>query len=327
MKKTFIQVIAFVILTFSMTYGQNIGIDKVGTTSFQFLKVIPDARATGMGEAFVSVTDNSESVFWNPAGLSKINGFDASFSYIDYFLDVSHLSFSAAYNLDGIGVIGVQALMNDIGSIEVTRVSNLYRDENGNYNPGLTGETVTPGSKVFGLSFSRKLTDKFAFGLTAKYAYEDLVVKSASSIIFDGGLLYQTGFRSIQIGASVRHFGPEVKFFDKSYPLPQTFTIGISANLLAPENSLLMDINDQRMLFAFDLSHPRDYTQQYQVGLEYAFKEMFFLRAGYKANFDEEGLTLGAGVKYNNYRIDYSFNDYGDYLGNVHRFTIGFSTN
>jgi len=88
-----------------------------------------------------------------------------------------------------------------------------------------------------------------------------------------------------------------------------------------------MDINDQRMLFAFDLSHPRDYTQQYQVGLEYAFKEMFFLRAGYKANFDEEGLTLGAGVKYNNYRIDYSFNDYGDYLGNVHRFTIGFSTN
>jgi len=327
MKITFHQITVLVIITFSMTLAQSGGIDKVGTTSFQFLKVIPDARSSGMGEAFVSVADNSDAVFWNPASLTKVHGFDASFSYVDWFLDVSHLSLSAAYNIEGVGVIGFQAMMNDLGTIEVTRVSNLYRDANGNYNPGLTGETIKPGSKVFGVSFARKLTDKFAFGLTAKYAYEDLAVKSASALMFDGGVLYQTGFRSIEIAATLRHFGPEAKFYNKPYPLPQTFTIGISTDLFSSDNPLLMNLTDQKLLVAFNLSQPRDYSQQYQVGMEYSFKKMFFLRAGYKINYDEEGLTIGAGVKYSGYRIDYSFNDYGEYLGNVHRFTIGFSTN
>ena len=42
-----------------------------------------------------------------------------------------------------------------------------------------------------------------------------------------------------------------------------------------------------------------------------------------KINYDEEGLCLGFGLKVSNYRIDYSYNDYGEYLGAVNRFSIG----
>lgn len=325
LKKYLITVLTF--LACMQIFAQSTGIDKVGTTSFQFLKVMPDARSTGMGEAFITVVNSSDAVFWNPAALTRVENFDVSSSYVQYFFDVAQISLSAAYKFGNIGTFGFQAMINDIGDIPVTRVENLFREESGNYNPGLTGETISPGSQVFGISYSKELTDKFSFGITAKYAIEDLVVEKASSIIFDGGLLYKTGYKTIVIGAALRHFGPEVKFVDKGYSLPQTFTIGISAELFSDVDPLLMQISGQKLLFAYNLSQPRDYSQQHHLGLEYSFANFFFLRGGYKINFDEEGFSVGAGVDYSNIRVDYSFNDFGEYLDSVHRFTVGFGTN
>jgi hypothetical protein len=325
LKKYLVFVIILIINAYS--FGQSSGIDKVGTTSFQFLKVMPDARSTGMGEAFITVVNSSDAVFWNPAALSRVENYDFSSSYVQYFFDVAHISASAAYNWDGIGHFGFQALVTDLGTIPVTTVDNLFRTDEGSYNPGITGETISPGHQVFGISYAKELTDKFSFGLTVKYAIEDLVVENASSIIFEGGLLYNTGYKSIVVGAALRHFGPEVEYFDQSYPLPQTFTIGISSELVSDFDPLLLKVDDQKLLFAYNLSQPRDYSQQHHLGLEYAFGNMFFLRSGYKINFDEEGLTLGAGISYSGIRVDYSYNDFGEYLGSVHRFTVGFGTN
>jgi len=307
--------------------AQSTGIDKVGTTSFQFLKVMPDARSTGMGEAFITVVNSSDAVFWNPAALTKVNNLDFSSSYVQYFFDVAQISFSAAYNWEGIGSIGFQAMVTDLGEIPVTRTDFLFREPSGVYNPGLTGETISPGSQVFGISYGKELTNKFSFGITAKYAIEDLVAEKASSIVFDGGLLYNTGYKTIEIAAVLRHFGPEITFVDKGYPLPQTFTIGISAELFSGFDPLLMLVEDQALLFAYNLSQPRDYSQQHHFGLEYSYSDLFFLRAGYKLNFDEEGLSLGAGVDYSNIRVDYSYNDFGDFLDSIHRFTVGYGIN
>ena len=319
---------ALLLISCTFVFPQGGGIDKVGTTSFQFLKVMPGARSTGMGESFISIVNNSEAVFWNPAALVKVNNFDASFSYVDYFLDVSHLALAAAYSIDDFGTLGLQVQVNDLGDIPITRVDNLYRDPvTGVYNPGITGETMSPGFTVVGLSYAKNLTDKFSFGLSFKLAHENLIAESATSWMLDGGLIYQTGFKTIDVAIALRNFGPEVKFVNKGYPLPQTLTIGISAYLFTDQNSLISDIEDQSLLLSYNLSQPRDYSQQHNVGIEYSFSQMLFLRAGYKINYDEEGLTLGAGVNYQGYRVDYSFNDYGEFLGNVHRFTLGFSFN
>ena len=102
-----------------------LALEKVGTTSFQFLKVMTDARATAMGDAYAAVTSSSDAVFWNPAALTKVKHFDFTFSQMDYFLDVVHYSFSGAYSLGRFGSIGVQAAYVDIGEIDVTRVDAL----------------------------------------------------------------------------------------------------------------------------------------------------------------------------------------------------------
>jgi hypothetical protein len=311
-------------------FCQGEGIHKVGTTSFQFLKVMPDARSTAMGEAFTAVANNSEAVFWNPAALAKVTGFDVSLSYLDWLLDMKHQSFSLAYAVPGVGTVGFMGLMINIGDIQETRVDHLYRDDaTGIFNPGLTGRTISPGAIVFGIAFARNLTDKFAFGATAKYAREDLVAHAASAMIFDGGFTYRTGFRSLELASSIRHFGPEIKFLEdgESYPLPQTLTIGVSAYLVSPENSFLLSADDHKLLLAYDMVEARDYGQQYHMGAEYALRDMLFLRCGYKMNYDEEGLALGFGFNVFNTRIDYSYCDFGESLDAVHRFSIGFMKN
>lgn len=315
---------ALIFLGFS---AQVFPFEKVGTTSFQFLKVWPGARASALSGAFSTLANNSEAVFWNPAGLASVTNFDASFGYIDWFMDVKHYSFAAAYSLGDMGTLGFQAVLADVGDIEVTRVDQLGF-VNGVYNPGLTGEIIRPNSMVIGFSYAKKVTDKFAFGITAKYVHEDLVYEKAGALVFDGGLTFNTGFRSIVIGAAIRHFGQEVKFIDKSYPLPQTFNIGISSYLISPDDPLITSLgSDQTLLLSYDMIQPRDYDQMHSMGLEYGFKDMIFVRGGYTFNSDQEGVSAGIGLKFKNYRVDYSFNDQGTYLDSVHRITIGFDIN
>ena len=320
-------VILFLIIMSLNTQGytQGGGIKKVGTTAFQFLKVIPDARSTAMGETGVTFSNSSDAVFSNPAGISEIPDFDVSVSYIDWLLDMSHSAVSVAKAFSNVGTFAFHAVLTDVGEIEETRVDYLFRDEaTGVYNPGLTGNTFTPGSQVFGLSFSRYITNNFTFGLTAKWAREDLGVESASSLMFDGGVIYNTRFRSLKLATSLINFGPEVTFIDESYPLPQILTIGTSFYVFAPNDAMFFQARQCKMLFAFNMVEARDYGQQYQVGLEYGFKDMLFLRGGYKINYDIEGLTLGFGLRIASTRVDYSYNDFGEYFDSVHRFTIGF---
>ena len=298
---------------------------KVGTTSFQYLKVITDARSTAMGEAYSSVASKSDAVFWNPARLTYIEGSDFSFSYMDYVLDFKHFSFSAASTIQGIGTIGFFGMLADYGDFHVTTVEKLgFVGEQ--YNPGLTGEIIQPRAMVFGVSYARRMTDKFSFGISVKNGIEDLIVEETDMFMFDAGINYRTGYKSIEIAASIRHFGSEVKFLKEGekFPLPQTFNIGFSAHLMGDNDYLLTTSQNHSLLFAFDIVQPRDYDQQYNLGFEYGIKEMFFLRGGYKVNYDVENATFGFGINYNKYRIDYSYNDYGEYLDAVQRFSVGF---
>ena len=73
------------------------GFEKVGTTSFQFLKVGMSARSTGMGEAYSAAVFGADAVFWNPGALTTVRRFDVEASYMDYFFDVKHTSLAIGW--------------------------------------------------------------------------------------------------------------------------------------------------------------------------------------------------------------------------------------
>ena len=301
--------------------------EKTGTTSLQFLSVRPSARAAALGGAYTASVDNSDACFWNPAALTKISGQDASISFIDYFLDVKMYAFSYGMTTTHYGSFGIFGLYSDIGEIEVTRTdARGFSADRSYYNPGLTGEVIRPFQMVAGVSYGLELTKAFSFGLTAKYAEENLVYYKVRTVVFDGGIHFKTGYRSIEIAAAIKNFGSDVKFIENKYPIPQTLNIAVSGNLIGSTgNNLFMDSDDNAVLFEYDITQLRDYDQQHIVGMEYSFKNMLMLRGGYKFNGDQESYSFGCGVKYQNLRFDYSYNPFGDYLPAVHRVSVGFA--
>ncbi len=71
------------------------------------------------------------------------------------------------------------------------------------------------------------------------------------------------------------------------------------------------ETENHRITSSIQLNHPNDNSENVSTGVEYAWKEMFFLRGGYKFNVEEQNISLGAGVKMDldlaSFTFDYSF--------------------
>jgi len=314
---------------------------KVGSTSMQFLRVMPVPRGTALGDAYSALSSGAEAVFWNPGGVALVQNQEFSTTYINWIFDTRQGAFSYAASLGTFGAFGVQLQYVDFGQIDEAIWAAPYNEQID--NPGLTGNTFRPYSYLAGLTYAKSLTDKFAFGVSVKYARESLYndrmviahvsstqdeeVKTwANGLLFDFGIRYATGFRSIQIAASVQNFGGNVTYAKESNPVPLLFRWGVAADLMG-KDALLSINEDNRVTVAFDLFQPNDYDQQEHMGIEYEYAGVLALRAGYKANYDFEGPTFGAGIKQTfgsvKFSLDYSYGSVGTYLGSVHRIGLG----
>jgi hypothetical protein len=313
---------------------------KVASTSLQFLKVMPCARATALGDAYSVWASGAEAVFWNPSGVALTEKYDVSVTFIKWIFDAQQATISTALSLGNVGALGLQLQYVDYGSFEEAVLYRPYIKELP--DPGLTGMTFRPYSYVAGLTYAKSLTEKFSMGVTFKYAYESLydgtsVVFTDSNgtssyktytgvYLFDFGIRYNTGFRSIQIGAAIQNFGPDFIYAVEKQRAPMSFRVGLAADVLGPDG-LLFTSENQRLGVAFDLFQPNDYEQQEHAGIEYEFDHFVAFRAGYKYNYDSEGLTFGGGLHKTisglNIRLDYSYGALGTYLGSTHRISLG----
>ncbi len=114
---------------------------------------------------------------------------------------------------------------------------------------------------------------------------------------------------------------PGTNYDVTSYNLPLTFRVGLAYDVAFGPKSLVT--------VSGELKHPNDNEQRGSLGLQYGFDEKFFLRGGYKINYDEETLALGGGLAMNvagqtKLMVDYSWQDFGR-LESTQRFSIGFS--
>ena len=320
---------------------------KVGTTSLQFLKVEPTARATSLGSSYAALAEGPDAIFWNPAGLAGVGGHALVLDRVEWLMDTAHNALAYGGNFGSLGYVGLHVYMTDIGSISETSVDALgfKEDAGGNtvYN-GFTGATFEPRSWVVGLTYARQFTDRFSAGMTAKYAQEDLYRAKAGVPLFDFGIKYFTGFRSLRLGASVMNFGPDVEFEaaggapstdvdagdavepSDSYAAPMTFRIGFAADVLGNDALIPLAGRTNRVTVTYDLIQPNDYDQQWSAGLEYMFLERFALRGGYQHNFDTQSFSLGAGVRQPigslQIGIDYAYSDMSEAFQPVHRFSV-----
>lgn len=281
----------------------------------------------------MATVNDASSIFWNPSGLVNIDRFSFLGSHINWLAGIKHESGAIALNLSNAGIVGFSFSYLTSGEMEIT----TYDHQEG------TGEFFTYSDIMLGISWARRLTDRFAFGGTIKYVYEDFGVRddfedipiTSGAVAFDIGTQYETGFRTLRIGLAILNFGPELKpagqfediiGFDskeqeyikdnnkdfKAYPMPMTFKAGIAADILNGSN--------QTMTVTTDIMHPSDNVEQVNFGVEYVLLDVLSLRGGYINGADAARFSAGIGFHFGPINVDYAFLDYG-IINNVQTFS------
>lgn len=322
----------FMVVPFA-TQGQQ----KLAQTGLKFLDVSADPRAEALGEAFTAVEGNSSSMFFNPACMARLNGVTSvMLARTNWIGEIKHNFGSIAFSPFGgeYGVLGFAVQLVDYGDIIET-----IRDGNP-AGPGyIELGTFKPTGLMIGAGYARALSDKFSVGGNVKYAQQDLgetvnqvvngeFIKAGNKtnvVAFDFGILYRTGFKSLNFGMTVRNFSKEVRYQDEGFQLPLTFKIGISFDAV---DLLSLDKDVHSFLLAIDAEHPRDYSEQLRIGGEYLFMKTLALRIGYVGPADEHSVSYGVGVKQAfqgfGFGFDYSYTPFGVF-DPVHRFGLQFS--
>lgn len=313
-------------------------VSKTGTTAAKFLSIGVGPRANAMGGAYTSIANDASAMYWNPAGIANVNEVQTLFTYTKMFADINVNYFGIVFPAGEFGTFGASVTALNVGEMDVTS----------EYYPEGTGEKFSAGSYSFALTYSRFITEDFAVGFNIKYIREDIFNSTADGLGFDIGTIFKTPFYGIKFASSISNYGSKMQMagddllirhdpdptragnnetidaFYKTDPfeLPLRLQVGISRDFT------IMD--EHRLTLAVDAIHPNDNKQWVNVGGEISmFNNLISLRGGYKALFLEdtqEGLTLGAGIKYDGlsfFRIsvDYSYQKL-KYLDNMHSFGV-----
>jgi len=298
----------------------NLGGQRVGTASLQFLKIGNGARGTGMGESFVAVSDDISALYWNPAGLSEFTENAITASYTQWFVDTKIQYFGGVYKFGGNNTIGISVNALQTEDMKVTT----------ELQPFGTGEFFRFSDIAIGLSYSRKMTEQFSFGFTVKYIEEKLGSLKMTGIVGDLGTYYKTGLGTSRFAVVIANFGGQISPSGtitsvngvqnsewQQFPPPTFFRIGFAIEPIMNETN--------RLTTSIQLNSPNDNAENVNLGFEYAFKEFLFFRCGYKINVDSENFSAGAGIKlpisFAMSQLDYSIANYKD-LGLAHRISL-----
>lgn len=309
--------------------------NRVGQAGFQFLKLPTNARQAGMGGVNSSLGyGDASSSFANPAATVAVENMDVGLSHVRWFADINYTSAAAVRNFGRIGNIGVNFLFLDYG--DMPRTENrpiLLEGEPTGRSEVLTDlGTVTAHDLAVGISYARRVTDQLQFGVIAKYISEKLDDASVGAWALDIGTVFYTGIRSLRISMVGKNIGPDTQIaeFDErigyepaDIRMPVNFSFGLAYDLMEGGAS-----SPHLWTLAAEFVHPNDGAEKVNVGTEYSFRNLLQLRGGYRFNYDEEGLTLGAGlnVGVSGYALalGYAYWDFGR-LGATHVVSMGFS--
>jgi len=181
------------------------------------------------------------------------------------------------------------------------------------------------------VGIGRSIEEFVSVGFNLKMIYSSIAEFSSSGLALDAGILYQIPTQNITLGASVRTLGTQLKTYSGvKEPLPLDVTIGITKR---PEHlPVLLNLNFHHL--TDQQSDALSHFSGFSLGAEFLMSESVRLRLGYDNQQRKElklgtsaglaGISLGGGIVFGEYVIDYAFNSYGK-IGSLHRVSVGSS--
>ena len=290
----------------------------VGTTGAQFLELGAGARAEGMGGAYGAVVDDADSIYWNPAGLARIQGHSASFMAETLPAGINYEYMGYGQSLGKMGAFGAGIQYLTQPGIDQTDVSGTPTGST--FHPSDLAASVGYGYMIHNEDLG--IFDGASFGATVKYV-QSTITRTADTFALDVGFVsapFSVFDRDVRLSYGAQNLGGQLKFQAASDPLPQNLRFGTS-----------MGLTDDWLL-ALDLDEPVNNQPYAALGTEYRIDfdgGQFALRGGLNSrsigqagSFD--GLTLGLGAKFHDIGFDYAFAPLG-VLGMTNYLSLNYS--
>jgi len=312
-----------------------------GTSGAIVLKQTSGARPLGMGEAFVALADDVNALNFNPAGLAQIKNHEISIMYLDSLVDTWFGFIGYAYPVGGKverqagkrviksikerrnrATIGLSFSLLQAGKMALhPEGKSVSAEEDYLANLGLgyiiwrSAEKAEKGRRRAGAT--PDLRNEVSLGVGFKFIQSTLVEKySATAYAADVGLLgkFIVGKNKFQLGIVGQNLGAKIKFEEEGDTLPLTVKAGACYQ---------MDFRkEHRVTISGEAVKPNDGDFRGNTGMEYWYREIFALRAGYKIGYDLDSFTCGAGLVWKNFQLDYGWGMSGTKMGDNHRFSL-----
>ena len=209
-------------------------------SAMPFLRIIPDARGGAMGDAGIASSPDPNSLHYNASKLAFVEK-DMSFAatYTPWLRNLGlqdvYLTYLSGYKkVDELQSLGFGLRFFSLGEINFT-----------NFNGDASG-TGKPRELEFAFAYSRKLSENFTAGLTAKYIYSNLAsgqqvdgitIKSANAFAADISFTYRkkgnlTAYGSEwTFGGAISNLGSKVTYTQSELKDFLPANLGLGAGL------------------------------------------------------------------------------------------------
>jgi len=279
-----------------------------GDAGLLFLRLGLGTREAAMGGAGVASTEGAAAAYWNPTRPAfDPEGTEVIFQQQSW-LGVFDYTAAALTHHGSFGVIGIT-------------FTGLFSEEIPRYgldNAGVPEGSFKPYDLAFGASYSRRLGEEFALGAQAKLVYEKIDIYSGSVILFDLFASWNLSkLPGLSLAVSATNLGGEMTINEEPFKAPQTVTVGGAWTMMSGE----LD----RLTLAADVAFFNDGNEKAHVGAEVKIVPELALRLGYRLNYENQGLTAGAGFRYSLLGLGYAYEDISDdALDSGHRISLEF---
>lgn len=277
-------------------------------TSAQILEMQFDASVAGMGYTGLAWPGNSSAIWRNPASLAALafKSTELRASLRKDFDDVYFGSITGVCSLNQQSRLFAGLVTFYGGTLDLA-------DES--YNP------IAQQDILIGLGYARNLENYIGWkyplkaGLTAKYWSSTLAGEfTAKALAGDLGLYLGGPIENLYLALVIQNMGMPITYEVEAEPLPTTLAGGLSWSTPV--------FPDLTVLLATDVRQPRERDLIIQSGLEIAYLETLYLRAGYRFLHDSDSFSLGLGFSLSAFQLDYAFLE--NRFAAKHMFTFGF---
>ena len=337
----YLSVVSLVVTNAQILSAQTVVSETVNprTTAVPFLRISPDARASGMGDMGIATTPDANSSFWNLAKtpFSK-NKTSIGLTYAPWLkalglsdVYLATLGFNTKLG-DGQSAIGASLRYFSLGNIQFTDYA------------GNNISQFRPREMALDFGYARKLSDRLSLGVALRYINSNLVSGNVGGVNYKAGnaisgdiSLYYDGVTGqngdgFAWGLSLSNLGSKIGYTNdnqnKDY-IPANLGLGFQYTYAVDE------VN--KLHFAFDINKllvpapPLSTGDQYQDSVNLAeYRSSSVISSWAKSMSDGDGLmkslqfSVGAEYAYNDQffvRAGYFYENKSE--GNRKYFTLG----